>query len=99
MEVFDSPRQKQQAWSGRWWLVIYDIPVSMNAYRFELRQTLVRAGFRKLQHSVWISPEPCDKLKILLRRNPEFNDLVRYIETLPFVQMETLGDWKKLSKS
>ena len=87
----------KELWKGRWWLVLYDIPVSMNHYRFELRGLLIRSGFRKLQHSVWIHFQPCRELEIFLRQNPAMSKFVRYVETLPFPDMESIKDWKALS--
>ena len=99
MEIIASRPREQQRWNSRWWIVIYDIPVSMNPYRFELRRILAQSGFRKLQHSVWISPQPCHELEIFLHNNPEVSNFVRCIETLPFANMKTVADWKKLSRS
>ncbi len=96
LEILASRQQKQGRWHGRWWIVMYDIPVSMSSYRFELRRILIQSGFRKLQHSVWINPHSCRELEIFLRNSPAMNKYVRYVETLPFAQMETLDDWKRL---
>ena len=84
-------------WKGTWWIVMYDIPVSNNPFRFELRAILLRAGFRKLQHSVWIYPHPCKELEVFLRNNPLVGAFVRYMEILPFTGFETFASWKKLS--
>jgi DNA-binding transcriptional regulator PaaX len=97
LEVLSSRRRTEKKWKSRWWMVMYDIPVSLNAYRFELRRVLEEAGFRILQHSVWISPYPCRELELSLRDNPEVSQFIRYIEVPPFAHMETLNDWKKLS--
>jgi len=86
-------------WKGTWWIVMYDIPVSLNPFRFELRRILIQAGFRKLQHSVWIHPHQCFELNIFLKNNPRIGAFVRYVEAQPFAHMETIGDWKKLSQS
>ncbi|MDP3645923.1 MAG: hypothetical protein Q8R25_02450 [bacterium] len=83
-------------WKGSWWVVIYDIPVSLNPLRFELRRILIRAGFRKLQHSVWIHPHQCKELEIFVKSNPRIGTFVRYMEVQPFAHLETIGDWKKL---
>jgi ribosomal protein S19E (S16A) len=99
LEILATNPKKPNAWHGRFWIVMYDIPVAMNAYRFELRSILIRSGFRKLQQSVWINPYPCRELELFLRDNPPMKKYVRYIETLPFVHMKTLGDWKSLPAS
>lgn len=87
------------AWKGRWWLVLYDIPVSASPFRFALRRTLIRGGFRKLQHSVWVHPHRSRELELFLKQNPKMIRYVRYVETLPFVGLKTIADWKKLSLS
>ncbi|KKW46494.1 hypothetical protein A3C21_00445 [Candidatus Kaiserbacteria bacterium RIFCSPHIGHO2_02_FULL_59_21] len=87
---------RDSAWNGRWRIVMYDIPVSLNPFRFELRRILVGAGFRKLQHSVWIHPRPCEELEAFLQRNMKLARYVRYVEISPFPHMRTLADWKKL---
>jgi DNA-binding transcriptional regulator PaaX len=96
LEILASRAKSTITWQNRWWLVMYDIPVSMNAYRFELRRILTQSGFRKLQHSVWIHPAPCRELEIFLRDNPTMNRYVRYLEAPPFSSMASLNDWKKL---
>ena len=86
-------------WSGRWWIVLYDIPVSASAFRFELRRRLIRGGFRKLQHSVWIYPHPSRELEIFLKHNPMITRYVRYLEVLPFSGLTTVAEWRRLPKS
>ena len=46
----------ERKWNGNWYLVIYDIPQSLNRYRDILRENLKRLGFGQLQASVWVSP-------------------------------------------
>ena len=96
LEILSAHQQKPGRWGGRWWTIMYDIPVSMSSYRFELRRLLIRSGFHKLQHSVWVHPHPCRELEIFLRNNPLMKKYIRYVETLPFADMETVSDWKKL---
>lgn len=87
------------SWKGRWWIAAYDIPVSMNPYRFELRRILIRAGFRKLQHSVWMYPHQCKELELFLKNNPSIRTFVRYFQAQPFAGLETIEDWKRLDRS
>lgn len=84
------------AWKGRWWVLLYDIPVSISPFRFELRRMLIRGGFRKLQHSVWVCPHPSKELELFLKRRPKLSRYVRYFEALPFPGLESIADWKKL---
>ncbi len=97
LEVLAVQEVVDRTWKGRWWLVMYDIPVSMTPFRFEIRRILVRAGFRKLQQSVWIHWHRCSELEGYLRKNSQLQNLIRYVETLPFPHMESLEDWKKLT--
>ncbi len=87
----------ENEWRGNWWIVMYDIPVSMNSFRFELRRLLVRAGFRKLQHSVWIRPHPCMELELFLKGNQRLAKYVRVLEAPPFAYLRTMRDWKNLA--
>ncbi len=54
-------------WDGRWRLVIFDVPTSKNAERVRLRRYLRERGFGCLQKSVWITPDPLDDEKSILR--------------------------------
>jgi len=83
-------------WKGRWWIAAYDIPVSMSPYRFELRKILIRAGFRKLQHSVWVHPHRCKELELFVKNNPRMRTFIHYFEALPFAGLESIEEWKKL---
>lgn len=96
LEILTSRPAKNARWDGLFRIVMYDIPVSMNAYRFELRRILIQSGFRVLQQSVWISPHPCRELELFLRNNASMSRSVRYIEVPPFAHMKTMQDWKKL---
>jgi DNA-binding transcriptional regulator PaaX len=84
-------------WRGNWCIIMYDIPVSMSPFRFELRSILVRAGFKKLQHSVWIHASPCKELELFLKNNRRLIPFVRLVQASPFVGMQTLADWNRLA--
>jgi DNA-binding transcriptional regulator PaaX len=99
IEILKSRDLPTKDWDHRWHVVMYDIPVSVNPFRFQMRRILIRAGFRKLQHSVWIHPYTCKELEIFLTNNPRLHAFVRYLESLPFAGMETIADWKKLGVS
>ncbi len=43
-------------WSGRWSVLVYDVPESNRKYRDHLRRALFRQRCGCLQNSVWISP-------------------------------------------
>jgi len=84
------------AWQGTWTLVLYDIPVSHSTYRYDLRSMLMHVGFRKLQHSVWISPYPCDDLQEYLAEHAGLRRYVRVLTVNPVPGLSTIDDWKKL---
>lgn len=96
MEILSSRTIPATEWKGHWWVVLYDIPVSATPFRFELRRMLIRRGFRKLQHSVWIHPHGSKELESFLKRASKLRRYVQYVEVLPFADLETLADWKKL---
>ncbi|OGG79909.1 hypothetical protein A3A39_03800 [Candidatus Kaiserbacteria bacterium RIFCSPLOWO2_01_FULL_54_13] len=87
----------EAAWKGTWWIVMYDIPINLNPMRFELRRILIRAGFRKLQHSVWVHPHKCKELELFVKNHPRMAAYVRYLEAPPFAHLEKMQDWKKLA--
>ena len=41
--------------------VIFDIPEKKKPAREALREKLKDLGMKKLQHSIWITPFPCEK--------------------------------------
>lgn len=86
-------------WKGVWTLVLYDIPVSHSLYRYDLRSMLIRAGFRKLQHSVWISPHSCDELQHYIAHHTKLRRYVRVLTANPTVGLRNIDDWKRLSVS
>lgn len=84
------------SWEGTWTLVLYDIPVSHSAYRYDLRSMLIRAGFRKLQHSVWISPHPCEELQRYIEQHAGLRRYVRILTANPAPGLRHVDDWEKL---
>lgn len=48
-------------WDGKWRVVMFDIPEKSRNFRTILREHLWELRFYKLQHSVFISPYPCEK--------------------------------------
>ena len=49
-------RRRQDAWTGRWTMVIYQVPESERAVRELLRKQLAWAGFGQLSPSTWLAP-------------------------------------------
>lgn len=48
-------------WDKKWRLVIFDIPEKNRVFRNILRSHLKNLDFKKLQHSVFVSPHPFEK--------------------------------------
>jgi DNA-binding transcriptional regulator PaaX len=53
--------KKSKNWDGKWRIVLFDIPEKDRIFRDILREHLRELKFFKLQHSVFISPEPFEK--------------------------------------
>lgn len=49
-------RRCRQPWSGRWNVIVYDVPESERAYRDTFRAFLKRMRMGCLQRSVWVTP-------------------------------------------
>jgi len=54
-------------WDGRWRLVVFDVPTGQNAKRERLRRYLRSKGFGYLQNSVWITPDPLEEERQVIR--------------------------------
>jgi len=54
-------------WDGKWRILIFDVREDRRKTREMLRVLLSRAGFLRLQDSVWIYPYPCDEFVALVR--------------------------------
>jgi phenylacetic acid degradation operon negative regulatory protein len=54
---FKNPKE----WDKKWRIVLFDIPEDDRDFRDLLRNHLRELKFYKLQHSVFISPFPCEK--------------------------------------
>jgi DNA-binding transcriptional regulator PaaX len=71
--------KKPARWDGSWRIVIFDIAERRRPARDRLRAMLMRIGFRKLQHSVWIYPYDCEDLIVLLKTDFALGREVLYI--------------------
>ncbi|MFF1385271.1 PaaX family transcriptional regulator C-terminal domain-containing protein [Arthrobacter sp. NPDC058288] len=54
-------RRKEEPWSGRWTMVIYQVPESDRAVREQLRKQLAWTGFGQLSPSTWLAPHDLAK--------------------------------------
>ncbi|OJI08076.1 hypothetical protein BK005_01420 [bacterium CG10_37_50] len=74
-------KYQNYVWDKKWRMVIFDIPEKQKLKRDLLRRELIETGFKKLQHSVWVSPYPQEEFIELLKTEIEINHLVIYLET------------------
>lgn len=65
-------------WDGKWRVVAFDIPENIQSLRYHIRAILKRAGFIKLQHSVWIFPHECREISELIKSDERVKKYVLY---------------------
>jgi CRISPR-associated endonuclease Cas2 len=73
---------KPDKWDKKWRVVIFDIPTHQkrkNIARAALREKIKELGFRRLQHSAWVFPYPCEDEILLVA---EIFEVTKYIEIL-----------------
>ncbi|MDO8548185.1 MAG: hypothetical protein Q7R71_00735 [bacterium] len=70
---------KPATWDGKWRMVIFDIWERRRVVRDKLRRALARAGFLKIQNSVWIYPYDCEELVAFLRTDLHLGKSILYI--------------------
>jgi len=67
-------------WDKKWRLVIFDVPEKEKSAREALREKLKDLGMKKLQHSIWITPFPCEKeinlIKIVFHLSDHWIDVI-----------------------
>jgi len=61
MDIDQMQLEKPEFWDKKWRLVVFDIPEKKKMARESLRMKLKDLRFRKFQHSIWITPFPCEK--------------------------------------
>lgn len=66
-------------WDCKWRLVAFDIPEELKEKRDALRFVLKRAGFVKMQQSIWVHPLDCSELSNLLKRDRQLAKRVMYM--------------------
>ena len=52
--------EKPKIWDGKWRLIIYDVPKTKEYFQGIFRRTIKKLGLYKLQHSVYLTPYPCE---------------------------------------
>ena len=69
---------KTKAWDYKWRIVAFDIPEKYAELRNKVRTILKRAGFVKLQHSIWIFPHECGDLVQLIKNESQLSRYILY---------------------
>lgn len=59
--VWESVKNDNKKWDGKWRVVIFDVPEKRRAVRDLLRENLKRWGFAPWQQSVWAIKKDCIK--------------------------------------
>ena len=70
---------KPKGWDGKWRIVIFDVWERRRAVRDKLRAMLQKAGFIKIQDSVWVYPYDCEELFVFLRTDLHLGRGILYI--------------------
>lgn len=60
LRIDDLTLERPRRWSGRWWIVAFDIAEKRKAAREALREVLKRLEFHQLQKSFFVHPFPCN---------------------------------------
>jgi len=71
--------EKPKRWDRKWRVVIFDIGEKQRRIRDQLRITLNKIGFVKLQKSVWVYPYDCEDFMMLLKANFELGRNLLYL--------------------
>ena len=71
--------EKQKKWDYKWRIIMFDVWERRRNVRDELRQTLKKFGFVKVQNSAWTYPYPCEKLLIFLRTHLKLGRGILYV--------------------
>lgn len=67
LSLRDYEISRPRRWDGKWRIIIFDIPEYRKGLRQQVRITLMRIGFARLQDSVWAYPYDCEDLITLLK--------------------------------
>ena len=71
--------KQKSKWSGKWFLVIFDVPEVERNKRYYLRNFLKEIGFYQYQQSVYIFPFECEKEVVLIKKIIEGGKYLSYI--------------------
>ena len=88
--------QKPYRWDGRWRIVIFDVWERRRGIRDQLRRILVKAGFRRVQNSVWVHPYDCEELITFLKTDLRLGKGILYIIAEGIENDRQLRQWFNL---
>lgn len=72
-------KSKKKKWSGKWFLVVFDVPEEERNKRNYLRGFLREIGFYQYQQSVYVYPYECEKEVDLIKKMVEGGKYISYI--------------------
>ena len=72
-------KKKEKKWSGKWFMVFFDVPEIQRNKRDYLRYFLQKIGFYRYQQSVYIFPYECEKEIALIKKIIEGAKYMMYI--------------------
>lgn len=70
---------KPRRWDGKWRMLVFDIKETRRIVRENLRRSLMRIGFEKMQNSVWVYPYDCEEIVVLLKADFKIGKEVLYV--------------------
>ena len=83
---------KPLVWDGKWRVVVFDIPEDFKLERNRFRRLLMINNFKKLQHSVYVSPYPFNREAISYLKE---TGLIKFIRIMKVEEMDSDKDLKK----
>ena len=72
---------------------MFDIWERRRPIRDKLRRALQKAGFRRIQNSVWVNPYDCEELVALLRADLRLGEGVLYLIAEGVENDQKLRQW------
>ena len=76
---FDELIDKPKRWDKKWRVLVFDIPEKRRRNRDGIRKTLSKAGFIRLQDSVWVYPYNCEDFVALLKAQQHVGKALLYM--------------------
>lgn len=92
-------RKQTRRWDGYWRIVMFDIPESQKNRRDALRRELMSVGFKKLQRSIWVSPDECEEYVKLLKADRHIGKCLLYLKTKDIEYGSSLRKYFAISRT